>query len=124
MFFSKRSVIFFALIIGILIPAPVSHAAGPRFSVTFPESRSAKPIDGRIFLLLSTDPSAEPRMQIDDSVRTQMMFGMDVDGMQPGQAVVVDDSANGYPDRQSARCAGGRVLRAGGLQPLRDFPSL
>src|SRR6185312_16167443 len=99
MFFSKRSVIFFALIIGILISAPVSHAAGPSFSVTFPESRSSKPIDGRIFLLLSTDPSAEPRMQIDDSVRTQMMFGMDVDGMKPGQTVVVDDSANGYPVR-------------------------
>ena len=38
-------------------------------------------------------------MQIDDSVRTQMIFGMDVDGMQPGQAVVVDDSAAGYPIR-------------------------
>ena len=38
-------------------------------------------------------------MQIDDSVRTQMMFGMDVDGMKPGQTVVVDDSANGYPIR-------------------------
>ena len=90
--------ILVALITGILISAP-SHAAGPSFSVSFPKSRSEKPLDGRIFLLLSTDPSAEPRMQIDDSVRTQMMFGMDVDGMQPGQAVVVDDSANGYPIR-------------------------
>ena len=27
------------------------------------------------------------------------MFGMDVDGMKPGQTVVVDDSANGYPIR-------------------------
>ncbi len=98
MFFPTRSVIFLALIAGVLVSAPL-HAAGPSFSVSFPKSRSEKPLDGRIFLLLSTDPSAEPRMQIDDSVRTQMMFGMDVDGMKPGQAVVVDDFANGYPIR-------------------------
>ncbi|HLO05574.1 MAG TPA: hypothetical protein VK198_02955, partial [Terriglobales bacterium] len=99
MFFPTRSVIFLALIAGILVSAPLLHAAGPTFSVSFPKSRNEKPLDGRIFLLLSTDPSAEPRMQIDDSVRTQMMFGMDVDGMKPGQTVVVDDSANGYPIR-------------------------
>ena len=98
MFFPKRSVVLVALITGFLVSLP-AHAAGPAFSVSFPKARSEKPLDGRIFLLLSTDPSAEPRMQIDDSVRTQMMFGMDVDGMQPGQAVTVDDSANGYPIR-------------------------
>ena len=38
-------------------------------------------------------------MQIDDSVRTQMIFGTDVDGMQPGQAVVVDEYAAGWPIR-------------------------
>ena len=53
MFFSKRSVIFFALMTGILISAPFSHAAGPSFSVSFPKSRSEKPLDGRIFILLS-----------------------------------------------------------------------
>jgi len=99
MLFSKRSVIFLALMAGILISASFSYAAGPSFSVSFPKARSEKSLDGRIFILLSNDPSAEPRMQIDDSVRTQMMFGMDVDGMKPGQAVVVDDSANGYPIR-------------------------
>jgi len=99
MFFPTRTVIFLALIAGVLVSAPLLHAAGPSFSVSFPKSRNEKPLDGRIFLLLSTDPSAEPRMQIDDSVRTQMMFGMDVDGMKPGQTVVVDDSANGYPIR-------------------------
>ncbi len=96
---SKRALPFFALITVILMTAPVVHAAGPNFSVSFPKTRSEKPLDGRIFILLSNDPSAEPRMQIDDSVRTQMMFGMDVEGMKPGQSVMVDDSANGYPVR-------------------------
>jgi hypothetical protein len=74
-------------------------ASSPRFSISFPQSQSAQAIDGRLYVLLSTDPSAEPRMQIDDSPRTQIMFGMDVDGMQPGQSITVDDSSFGYPIR-------------------------
>ena len=73
--------------------------SGPRFSVSFSKVQAEQPIDGRLLLLLSTDPSAEPRFQINDSVRTQMVFGMDVDAMLPGQAVMVDESAFGYPVR-------------------------
>src|ERR1700682_1444283 len=98
MFFHRPSGVLIALITGFLV-ASFSHPAGPSFSVSFPRDRSEKPLDGRIFLLISNDPSAEPRMQIDDSVRTQMIFGVDVDGMQPGQAVGVDDYAAGYPIR-------------------------
>src|SRR6266403_2126824 len=99
MFLRRRSVVPVALITGLLVSASFSYASGPSFSVSFPKSRSEKPLDGRIFLLLSNNPAAEPRMQIDDSVRTQMIFGVDVEGMQPGQFVVVNDSAAGYPIR-------------------------
>ncbi len=78
---------------------PLLAANKARFSVSFPASRSAQPLDGRILLILSTDGSAEPREQINDSVRTQMLFGLDVDGMKPDTAVVVDDNAYGYPVR-------------------------
>jgi hypothetical protein len=74
-------------------------AQSPRFSVSFPKARSAEPLDGRLLLLLSNDSSAEPRMQITLAPRTQIVFGMDVDGLQPDQAVTVDDSAFGYPIR-------------------------
>jgi hypothetical protein len=70
-----------------------------RFSVSFAGEQSAEPLDGRILLLLSTDGSAEPRTQISDSPRTQMIFGLDVDGLKPGQSVIVDDAAYGYPVR-------------------------
>ncbi|MBS1853702.1 MAG: hypothetical protein JST79_22610 [Acidobacteria bacterium] len=82
----------------ILILSAAAFAA-PTFSVSFPKSRSDQALDGRILLLLSTDPSAEPRMQISESPNTQMIFGVDVDGMQPGQTKVLDDSAFGYPVR-------------------------
>ena len=66
-------------------------------TVRFPAARSPKPLDGRLLLLLSNDPSAEPRMQIDDSPRSQMVFGVTVDGWKPDSPLTVGDSAQGYP---------------------------
>ena len=64
-----------------------------------PKNAAPTPLDGRLLLLLSNDGSAEPRMQIALAPRTQMIFGVDVDNMQPGQSVTIDDSAFGYPVR-------------------------
>ena len=72
-------------------------AQGPKVSVTFPASRSATPLDGRLLLLLSTDTTAEPRNQISDINETQLVFGRDVDGWAAGRPVVVDVSVDGYP---------------------------
>jgi hypothetical protein len=68
-------------------------------AVSFPVSQSNQSIDGRLLLLLSNDLSDEPRMQINDSTRSQMVFGVDVDGMRPGQEITVDETAFGYPVR-------------------------
>jgi hypothetical protein len=72
-------------------------AAAPTFSISFPASRSAAPLDGRLLLCLSTDPSDEPRNQINDTLKSQIIFGINVDGMKPGKAAVIDDQAFGYP---------------------------
>jgi Putative esterase len=89
----------FALTVTISL-APL--VAAPTFSVSFPREQSVSALDGRLLLMLSTDPSAEPRMQINVSPNTQLIFGMDVDGMQPGQEAIVDDHAFGYPVRSLA----------------------
>src|SRR6201999_4097628 len=62
-------------------------------SISFPSAQSAKPLDGRLMLLLSNNDSPEPRMQINDSAKSQIVFGMNVDGMKPGQAITVDATA-------------------------------
>jgi hypothetical protein len=77
--------------------------AVPKFRISFPQERSAMPLDGRLLLLLSTDFSAEPRMQIDDTPKTQIVFGIDVDSLAPGHEAVVDESAHGYPIRSLAQ---------------------
>ena len=75
-------------------------AGAQSFSVTFPAARSAQPLDGRVLLVLSTDNSDEPRNQINDTPKTQMVFGVTVDGWKAGEPVVVDDKAFGYPVRK------------------------
>src|SRR5712692_8272921 len=87
------------MMIGQPAGAAPSSGKAPQFSVTFPKARSAQPLDGRVFLLLSTDPSAEPRMQINLSVNTQMVFGIDVDGLAPDQPLIISENAFGYPVR-------------------------
>jgi hypothetical protein len=86
-------------------PAPAQQASGLRFAVSFPRERSAAPLDGRLLLFVSSDSTAEPRFQIGDGPNTQLVFGVDVDGLAPGRAAVVDASALGYP-----------------LESLRDVP--
>ncbi len=83
----------------LVLPSLAAAQAGPCFSVSFSKALAEQPLDGRLLLVLSNDPSAEPRLQINDSLRTQIVFGMDVDAMRPGQAVIVGESAFGYPVR-------------------------
>jgi len=82
--------------------APTAPAQGLpptrlRFAIRFGPELSKEPLDGRILLMVSTDESNEPRFQISDSPKTQLVFGIDVDGLKPGQDGVVDGSVLGYP---------------------------
>jgi hypothetical protein len=92
---------FLATLMTITRPSVSSAASGSgsKFEIAFPRERSAQPLDGRLLLLLSTDPSEEPRMQINISPNTQMVFGIDVDGLAPDSIAVVDAEAYGYPVR-------------------------
>jgi hypothetical protein len=53
----------FALAMISLIAALV---ASPTFSVSFSREQSPSALDCRLLLIVSTDPSAEPRMQINN----------------------------------------------------------
>ena len=85
---------------GVVLFALTSPVFGAQsITVSFPAGMSPRPLDGRVLFLLSNDPSVEPRMQIDDTLRSQMIFGVTVDGLKPGEAVTIDGSASGYPIR-------------------------
>jgi hypothetical protein len=84
--------------------ASQAQAGGPSFQVSFPAAVETQPLDGRIILLISTDPKSEPRTQVahDTALTSPFVFGQNVDGMKPGQAVAVDAKAFGWPVRSLA----------------------
>jgi hypothetical protein len=98
----RSLLLFLSILLVTLLFPPTAElktepASGLSFSISFPETSSREPIDGRILLLVSTDNSKEPRFQISEDLNTQQVFGVDIDGLKPGQEVVVDSSAFGYP---------------------------
>lgn len=69
-----------------------------KIAVRYGPELSGEPLDGRLLLLLSTDDSAEPRFQISDtSLKSQQVFGIDVEGMKPGEERIFDSAVLGYP---------------------------
>jgi hypothetical protein len=79
--------------------ATAAPAKGLEFAVSFPDSRSSGPLDGRIILLLSRDLTREPRTHVeaDEPLLTPYMFGLNVDGQAPGSSAVLNDNAFGWP---------------------------
>lgn len=69
-----------------------------RFNVSVPKAGRTETLDGRLLIMLSKDPSREPRMQISNNIlTTQQIFGTDVDGLQLGGAATLDGNAVGFP---------------------------
>ncbi|MEO8056476.1 MAG: alpha/beta hydrolase-fold protein [Acidobacteriota bacterium] len=79
-------------------PASVAPSLAPlRFAISYSKDLFPGPLDGRVLLILSKDDKAEPRKQIDIGLKTQQIFGVDVDGLAPGAPAVVDSAVLGYP---------------------------
>jgi len=90
---------------------PTDPETGLSF-VSFPEARSAEPLDGRVLLLISTqgDPEKdepEPRFQVRAGVRAIQLFGVDVEGLEPGEPAVIDVGVFGYPHDSLAELPAG-----------------
>ncbi len=82
--------------------APLARENAPpatkmRFAVSFGPAVAKDALDGRLLVMISSLAEGEPRLQISDSADTQLVFGIDVEGLKPGQDAFVDDSALGYP---------------------------
>jgi len=70
-----------------------------KFTISFTQEMSDQPLDGRLLLLLANNDKSEPRFQISDGLKTQLVFGIDVDAWAPGNKITVDNSAFGFPIR-------------------------
>lgn len=68
-----------------------------KFSISFTENVSKTAKDGRLLLMLSSNNEKEPRFQISSGLNTQLIFGQNIEGMQPKEAVVMEADALGFP---------------------------
>lgn len=87
--------------------APPSLPQGPTFHISFPSEVGSQPQDGRLILLLATYDKQEPRFLFNYGLDTQLGFGLDVEGMKPGEPVVLGDSAFGFPVRKTSMIPAG-----------------
>ncbi len=94
----RRHFLFLTAILAVLGFSRSGVLSAQTFSVSFPASRSPAGLDGRLLLLLSNDPAVEPRMAIDDTPKSQQVFGITVDDWKPGTPLKITDAAVGYPN--------------------------
>ncbi len=78
--------------------------AQTNFTVKFPIEGN---LDGRLLLMLSKNNKAEPRFQIEDGHKTQLVFGLDLDSWPASKSkIVTSQNTFGYP-----------------IQALKDIPA-
>lgn len=95
----KRLSPFFIILLafGWQCAPPAESDGGLKFAISFTQEMSDQVQDGRLMLMLANNDKSEPRFQINYSVNTQLGFAVDVEGMMPGQEIIIDNSAFGFP---------------------------
>lgn len=88
---------FLRLVLALASLAPLSAQAQQSYTITFPAAHSSTPLDGRLLLLFSKNSEVEPRFEINDTPKTQIVFGTTVDGWKPGAPILFPNAATGYP---------------------------
>ena len=107
-----------AIAIALSLAMTACQRRGPlRFNVVVPKARREAPVDGRVIVILSTNASGEPRLDIkeprqqitaDKNTKQKFqMFGVDVEGLAPGAAAEIDGSVLGFPLESLSQVAAG-----------------
>ncbi|MCH7873279.1 MAG: hypothetical protein IID33_16410, partial [Planctomycetes bacterium] len=95
-----------ALCLSMLSALPQAAADLPRFEITFDRKISNKPYTGRVFLIMTTSGSAEPRRTLGWGSPTPI-FSQEVKNWRPGQTLLIEpDRTMGYPHPLSELPAG------------------
>jgi hypothetical protein len=99
-----RSWLGVAVVIGSILGTCISAAAEKkvaeklRFEISFSPTLNSQALDGRLMLGLSKDDKEEPRFQLqEEEAKSQQFFAVDVEGLAPGKAALIDVTALGFP---------------------------
>lgn len=95
-----KSLLFAILAIAMVQCAPQNSKL--KFAISFTQEMSDQAQDGRLLIMLANNNEREPRFQINEGLKAQLVFGVDVEGMQPGDKIVIDETAFGFPIKSIA----------------------
>ena len=95
--------------------------SGLTFTISFPEEHYPNALDGRMLLLISNNEKEEPRFQIVDGPETQCAFGIDVEGLEPGDKALFNADVFGYPVRSLTQLKPGEYWVQGLLHIYETF---
>jgi hypothetical protein len=85
-----------AVLVGVITVASIP-CLGSEIEVSFSSELEQQAVDGRVIFMLSKNLDGEPRFQVRPGVKAIQIFGLDIDGLEPGVPVRFDASVFGYP---------------------------
>src|ERR1700675_2394627 len=118
-----RNGVLAALITLVALGADAAPVKGPEFAISYAASQSSGPLDGRVILLLSRDMTREPRTHVEpnEPLASPYLFGLNVEGLAPAQAAIVNDNAFGWPAPRLAALPTGDSLGQAALNRYETF---
>ncbi len=97
-----------AVLSAVIAACSTSDESGIRFEVSFPASLREQAVTGRAYVVLMRTPDSQARTQRSFGHQPvteetgEPFFAVDVEGLAPGESVLIDASAAGYPYRSLA----------------------
>lgn len=82
---------------GAIMSALAGGAFADTFSVQLSEQAVSEAHDGRVILIITPDGEKEPRFQVKQSYDAPQIFGVNVDGLAPGESVEIAPGILGFP---------------------------
>jgi len=106
----------------LLAGCAAEEASAPlQFRISFDETASAEPLDGRLILVIAVSEQPEPRFQVSPGIEAPQIFGIDIDGLAPGTEAVIDAGTFGFPHESLAEVKAGEYYVQAVLHKYETF---
>ncbi len=93
----RLSILFLACVLIAAMQVGVMQAASVRFEISYPASLEKGPLTGRLFVMISRDDRAAPRLQAGSYGGFVPFYGVDVNALRAGESATIDASVLGFP---------------------------
>lgn len=103
----------------VVLLAPIAGAQTVRLS--YDASVHAGPITGRAYVFISRTDRTEPRRQSGAQRTSEPFFGVDVEALKPGHAIIFDKSVLGFPLASLDQLPAGEYFVQGLILPYTQF---